>query len=294
MKLPGDPRIFQILFLGILLAAGAWLRDFSIRPEQIVLTFASAIATQAALNRAWGLKGVGFRSPIITAFSLSLLLRADNLWAHPVAAFVAIAAKFLIRFRGKHGFNPGNLGAVLGLSVLPGAWVSPGQWGQDVALAGWFVVLGTVVVHRARRVDISWAFLGFHLGALALRVAWLGQRWAIWTHQLANGGLLLFAFFMISDPMTIPNNPRGRLAHAALVTAIAYVWQFELYRTNALLWALFFAAPVVPLWDFVWAAPKFEWIPKEGGIRDESSVASAARISSPGVSTGRALAGRTA
>ena len=30
-KLPtafGDPRIFQILFLGILLAAGAWLRDF--------------------------------------------------------------------------------------------------------------------------------------------------------------------------------------------------------------------------------------------------------------------------
>jgi hypothetical protein len=44
--MPADPRIFQILFLGVLLAAGASLRDFSLPPAQIVLTVAAALFTQ--------------------------------------------------------------------------------------------------------------------------------------------------------------------------------------------------------------------------------------------------------
>ncbi|MEA2625064.1 MAG: enediyne biosynthesis protein [Candidatus Binatota bacterium] len=265
-----DPRLFQICFLGVLLATGAWLRDFTIRPEQIALAFAAAIGTQAVLGRESGAP-TGPRSAIITALSLSLLLRADHLWAHPLAAFLAIASKFTLRIHGKHVFNPGNLGAVIGLAILPGAWVSSGQWGADVALAGWVAVLGTVVVHRARRSDITWAFLGFHLGALALRVLWLGQSFAVWRHHLESGALLLFAFFMISDPMTIPNRRTGRVLHAAIVAAIAYVWQFQLYRPNALLWALLLASPLVPLWDALWPAAKFEWIPG-GGNSDDSHI----------------------
>ena len=254
-----DARIFQILFLGILLGAGAWLRDFSIRPEQVALTFLAGLLAQGGCVRALGLKGVGYRSAVITCFSLSLLLRADTLWVHPLAAAGAMASKFFVRVRGKHLFNPGNLGVMLALLFLPGAWVSAGQWGHDVAFAGWFVALGAIVVHRARRSDISWLFLIFFLGALALWVMWLGQRGAVWTHQLQNGSLLLFAFFMISDPMTIPNHPRGRILYAALVAAIAYLWQYELYRSNALLWTLFLLSPTVPLWDRLWPAPKFAW-----------------------------------
>jgi Na+-translocating ferredoxin:NAD+ oxidoreductase RnfD subunit len=149
--------------------------------------------------------------------------------------------------------------------MLPGTWISPGQWGSDVALAGWLVVLGATVANRARRADISWLFLLFYLGALAARVAWLGQRWAVWTHQLSSGALLLFAFFMLSDPMTGPNDRRGRIAHAALVAAITYVWQVRLYHTNGLIWALFIAAPCVPLWDAIWPARKFEWTQNGGG-----------------------------
>jgi Na+-transporting NADH:ubiquinone oxidoreductase subunit NqrB len=180
---------------------------------------------------------------------------------------VAIAAKFVVRVRGKHLFNPGNLGVIFGLVTLPGTWVSPAQWGDDFALAAWFVALGGLVVHRARRMDVSVAFLAFHLGAAALRVLWLGQRGAVWVHQLQSAALLLFAFFMISDPMTIPNHRRGRIAHAALVAALAYVWQFALYRPSSLLWALFFAAPAVPLWDTLWLAAKYEWN-KQGGTNE--------------------------
>ncbi len=256
--------MFQIAALGMLLAAGAWLRDFTIRPEQSVLAFAAAVVTQSLGDRLRGSARSGLPSALITALSLSLLLRADNLWVHPIAAVVAIGAKFVVRVRGKHVFNPGNLGVIVSLLVLPGAWVSPGQWGDDFALAGWFVALGGLVTHRARRADVSLAFLAFYLGATLLRVLWLGQRTAVWLHQMESGALLLFAFFMISDPMTIPNRSRGRIAHAALVAAIAYAWQFTLYRPNALLWALFFAAPAVPLWDLLWPAAKYEWDSRGG------------------------------
>jgi Na+-transporting NADH:ubiquinone oxidoreductase subunit NqrB len=254
-----DARILQILFLGTLLAAGAWLRDFSLRPSQVLLTFFAGIATQVLCARTRGLKRIGIPSAVITCLSLSILLRADTLWAHPLLAASAIGSKFLIRVRGKHVFNPGNLGIILGLLLVPGTWTSPGQWGQDLAFAGWFVALGTIVTCRARRGDISWAFLAFYLGLLAARVAWLGQSLAVFVHQIGNGSLLLFAFFMISDPMTIPNHPRGRIVHAALVAGLAAIWQFGLYRPNGLIFALFLLAPAVALWDRLWPAPKFTW-----------------------------------
>ncbi len=267
-----DPRIFQIFALGILLAIGAFVRDFSIRPAQIVLTFAAGLIAQHACWLLHPSKRCSYRSAIITCFSLSLLLRADSLLVHPIAAAAAISSKSIFRFRCKHLFNPATFGVIFAVVLLHGAWVSPGQWGQDVAVASWVVMLGTLVTQRAHRGDISWTFAGFYLGAVALRVAYLGQRFGVWTHQLQNGALLLFAFFMISDPMTGPNSRRGRFAHAAIVAAIAYVWQFRFYRTNGLIWALIIAAPAVPLWDAIWPARKFEWTQNGGG--DESSTVS--------------------
>jgi enediyne biosynthesis protein E5 len=260
-----DPRLFQIVALGILLSAGAYFRDFSIRPAQILLTFAAGLLMQRESWRLNPSKPRSYRSAIITCLSLALLLRADNLFAHPIAAVVAISSKSIFQFREKHLFNPATFGVVFAIIFLPGTWISPGQWGQDFAIAGWVVMLGILVTQRARRADISWTFLGFYLGAAAIRIAYLGQRWPVWTHQFESGALLLFAFFMISDPMTGPNSRRGRIAHAALVAAIAYAWQVELYRTNGLIWALFMATPAVPLWDALWPARKFKWSQNGGG-----------------------------
>jgi Na+-transporting NADH:ubiquinone oxidoreductase subunit NqrB len=277
---PSDPRILQITVLGALLGAGACLRDFALRPEQCVLAFVAAIATQWLGDRWRGEAYGGARSATITALSLSLLLRTDGAWAHPLAAVVAIGAKFLLRVRGKHLFNPGNLGVIFALVLLPGTWVSAGQWGTDLALAGWFVALGGLVIHRARRADVTLAFLTFHATAVALRVSWLGQSAAVWIHQLQSGALLLFAFFMISDPKTIPDHARGRVAHAALVSLLAYFWQFTLYRPNSLLWALFLAAPAVPLWDALWPAAKYEWSTR-GGNHEPMEVAASAPFGRP-------------
>ena len=254
-----DARLFQIAFLAMLLTIGVLVRDFALLPQQMAFAFAAGLATQTLWIRALKIEHRGVLSALITCFGLSILLRADSLWAHPLAAALAISSKFVLRSHGKHLYNPANLGVILAISLFPGAWISPGQWGQDVALAGWFLVLGGLVVNRARRADIAWIFLGAYLGLIALRVMALGQPWAIFVHQFTSGGLLLFAFFMISDPMTIPNRRGARIAYAVIVAFGAFLWHFGLFKPNGLVWALFFLTPLVPLFDRLWPAQKFEW-----------------------------------
>jgi enediyne biosynthesis protein E5 len=183
----------------------------------------------------------------------------------------------VLRVRGKHLFNPANLGVIFAVGGLPGAWISPGQWGDDLLLVGWIAFLGAMVVRRAARSDVTFAFLAFHLGLAAARVLWLGQSPAVWLHQASNGALLVFAFFMISDPMTIPNDRRGRIVHAAAVAAVAFVWQFGLYRPNGLPWALFVCVPLVPLLDRLWPAERHRWIVQGGRNEPLSHEIAAAR-----------------
>ena len=254
-----DPRLLQMVFQATLLAVGVGLCDFSLAGAQAALAFAGGLGAQLFWLQVLGLRGVGLRSALITCFGIVLLLRADGLWQHPLAAALAISAKFVLRVRGRHLWNPANFGVVLALVLFPGAWASPGQWGQDLALALWFVALGGLVSLRARSSDLAWTFLIAFLGLVALRVAWLGQSWAIWWHQLGNGALLLFAFFMISDPMTAPDHPRARLLYACLVALVAALWQHGLFRPSGPLWALFLCAPLVPLFDRIWSGSRYRW-----------------------------------
>ena len=46
------------------------------------------------------------------------------------AAAIAISSKFLIRYRGKHVFNPANVAIVLMMLASEHVWVSSGQWGS--------------------------------------------------------------------------------------------------------------------------------------------------------------------
>ena len=258
-----DARLFQIAFQAILLTLGVLLRDFSLLPTQMALAIASATITQSFWLKIFKLQHVGYLSPLITGFGLSLLLRADSLWLHPLVACLAISGKFLIRIRGKHLFNPANFGVGLALIALPGAWVSPGQWGNDLGIAVWLVALGALVAQKSRRDDAAWLFLGTFLGLTAARLFFLGYNLErgteILTHQALNGALLLFAFFMISDPMTLPDRPAARRLHVVLVAVAAFSWQFIFYRPNGALWALLALAPLVPLWDFLWPGRKHNW-----------------------------------
>ena len=245
-----DPRHLQIAFLATFLSVGLAARDFPV--WHAPLLFAAALGTQLACTRILELHDVGVLSAVITACGLTLLLRSDVWWVPPLAAVAAIASKFTIRIRGRHFLNPANLGITAAMLATPHAWCSPAQWGEGGLLLLWMFALGCMVAHRAFRSDVSLAFLASWIALRAARVLWLGQSREVLLHQLASGSLILFTFFMISDPKTTPAKSRpARFAFGAIVAAGAFALQHLAYARNPILWALLLAAPLTPLFDFL-------------------------------------------
>jgi Na+-transporting NADH:ubiquinone oxidoreductase subunit NqrB len=255
-----DARHFQILALASLLAFNIGFLDFGARPLNSALAIVSALATQALCSRVWRLPAIDLRSPLITGLSLSLLLRADEPWVHAAAAAIAIASKFVLRIDGKHIWNPAGFAIVALLVVVPDhVWISPGQWGTSVWFATLVSFLAVMVLNAARRGDVALFFLACHGALLLARAAWLGDPLAIPLHQLQSGSLLIFAFFMISDPRTTPDSRLGRflfaLAVALLAHRLALFWQMR----PALYVALIALSPLILLIDKVLPAARFAW-----------------------------------
>ena len=71
--------------------------------------------------------------------------------------------------------------------------------------------------------------------------------------------MLLFAFFMISDPKTTPDSRAGRVLFAGLVALGAALVQFGLFRPNALLWSLVAVAPLTPLINRMLPGTRYTW-----------------------------------
>ena len=255
----GDPRLYQILMLSCLLAYGVTRLDLEIRPLRAALLLGLALLTQFACTRLWRLPAFDPRSALISGLSLCLLLRTNSVWLAVLAVVVTIASKFALRFRGKHIFNPTNFGIVALMLATGQVWVSPGQWGSAAFLGFLIACLGGLVVNRAARSDVTYAFLAFYLAVLFGRALWLGQPMTIPLHQLQSGGFLIFTFFMISDPKTTPDSRAGRILFALLVALGAGFVHFVLYRPNGLLLSLAFLSPLVPLLDLLLPGERYAW-----------------------------------
>ena len=254
-----DPRLYQILLLSSLLVYGVVRLDLEVRPGRALALLATALLTQYACTRLWRLPAFDPRSALISGLSLCLLLRTNSAWLAVLAAVVTIASKFVIRIRGKHLFNPTNFGIVAMMLATGAVWVSPGQWGSAAFFAFLVACLGGLVVNRAARSDVTYAFLAFYLAVLFGRALWLGQPMAIPLHQVESGGFLIFTFFMISDPKTTPDSRAGRILFALLIALGAGFVHFVLYRPNGLLLSLAFLSPAVPLIDLLLPGRRYAW-----------------------------------
>jgi len=271
-----DPRLYQIAVLSGLLVYGLLALDFEIGIAQALVLLGTALATQYAGTRICRLPAFDPRSALISGLSLCLLLRTSSLGLAAAAAVAAVGSKFVLRIGGKHVWNPTNFGIVLAIVLTGRVWVSPGQWGNAALLGFLLACLGGLVVNRAARADVTYAFLGAYLAIVFGRALWLGQPAAIPLHQLASGALLVFTFFMISDPKTTPDSRAGRVVFAALVAALAGFITFVLYRPNGPLFALALAAPAVPLLDRLLPGDRYAW--PGSALRPEGGNAMRRRI----------------
>ena len=112
------------------------------------------------------------------------------------------------------------------------------------------------------RSDVSLAFLAAWVFLKTGRVLYLGQTPMALLHQLQSGNLIVFAFFMISDPKTTPDHHGGRILFACLVAGAAFVMQHRFWIQNPLLWSLALLSPLVPLIDSYFKAGRFQWTPQ--------------------------------
>jgi Na+-transporting NADH:ubiquinone oxidoreductase subunit NqrB len=254
-----DPRIYQIVMLASLLAYGMLRLDFEITAARAATILVSTLLTQYLCTRFWNIQKFDPRSAWISGLSLCLLLRTNDAAFATLAAAITIASKFVIRVHGKHLFNPTNFGIVAMMLLTGQVWVSPGQWGNLAFFAFLMACLGGLVVNRAARSDVTYAFIFFYMALVFGRSAWLGEPMVIPLHRLQSGALLLFTFFMISDPKTTPNSRAGRIVFAFLVAFGAWYVQFRLFRTNGVLWSLALFSLTVPLIDRLLPGTLYQW-----------------------------------
>jgi enediyne biosynthesis protein E5 len=257
-----DPRLYQIGTLAALLVYGMGWLEFDITPVRVALILATALGTQKICDRLSGSTAPfasTSRSALISGLSLCLLLRSNDHVLACLAAIITIAGKFLIRIRGKHVFNPTNGGIVAMLLLTGQVWVSPGQWGTPAFFAFLMACVGSLVVTRAARSDVTVAFIASYAALVVGRSIYLGEPLTIPLHRLESGAFLLFSFFMISDPKTTPDSRTGRILFAALVAATAWYVQFRLFRTNGLLWSLAIWSMAVPILDRLLPAARYDW-----------------------------------
>lgn len=264
-----DPRHYQIGVLASLLAWGLLGLDLEVRPAVAATIVVTALAAQWLGGRAVDLVAFEPRSALISALSLTLLLRTTSPAVAALAAALTIGGKFVIRVPRpggtagaegtKHVFNPTNFGLAATLLLTDRAWVSPGQWGSAALAAFAVACAGLLVVRRAERSDVTWAFLAFYAAVLFGRALWLGDPLAIPLHQLSNGAFLVFAFFMISDPKTTPDSRAGRVLFALLVALGAGFVHFVLFRPNGLIWSLAALALLVPVIDRLLPGRRYRW-----------------------------------
>lgn len=256
-----DPRYYQIVVLSLLLAYGIMALDFGIHWQNALGIISAALGVQFAATKLLKLPGFDPLSPLITALSLTLLLRTDTVFLAVLAATLAIGSKFVLRINGKHIFNPANFALVSLMLASDHAWVSSGQWGSAAIGAFTLACLGFLVLTRARRAETTIAFILFYAAFMFGRALWLDDPFSIPLHQLQNGALLIFAFFMISDPKTTPNSATGRVLYALMVASVAYIIQFVYYQPNGLILALISCAPTVPLIDACLKGRIYRWKP---------------------------------
>jgi len=266
-----DPRLFQIATLGGLLGYGGLGLGLDVDPWTAAIILTTVLAAQLVATRVTGRRRFDPRSALISGLSLCLLLRTNSPELAALTAVLAIASKFLVRVGDKHVFNPTNVALVAMLLLTGQVWVSPGQWGSTAVFAFLLASAGGLVVNRAARADVTWAFLAAHAALLVGRTLWLGDPLDIPLHRLTNGALVLFAFFMISDPRTTPDSRAGRILFAIVVAAGAYVVQYRLFQTNPLLWSLAICSLAVPLIDRLLPGRRYDWTaPGTGHARQRS------------------------
>ena len=263
-----DARYFQVAFQVIFLSYGIlflqwkaeWLQYSLYIGTALLLQWVCDVIVTKKIFSPFQWSSGGWKSALISSLSLCLLLKTNDWTICILASALSVFSKYIFRINGKHVFNPSAFGIVATVLFTGKAWLSPGQWGSSAVIFFAVCCLGFIVVTRVQKLDITLAFLLTLSGLLFIRqVIYLNWPIDFFLQSVSTGSLLLFSFFMISDPRTAPNHAMARIIWAVMIAAVAFYLSAFKWMNSTPIFILVLMAPMVPLLDVIMKAKLFQW-----------------------------------
>ena len=245
-----DPRLHVAAVIITIHVLGQVGLGFRVTVPQILAAILTCFVIEVALTFRQSRAFVWPASAMLTGSGVALILRVVGTPAHEpwntyawqwfaIIAGLSLLTKYVIRYRGNHVFNPSNIGLVVAFLVLGPTRVEPLDfWWAPLnvwMITAYAVIIvgGILVTRRLSLLGLAgtfWVTLALGLGLLAASGHCMTANWAFapvcgfdfWRVVVTSPEVLIFLFFMITDPKTVPAGRVGRIAFGALV-AVASV-----------------------------------------------------------------------
>lgn len=308
-----DPRLHTAAVILTVHALGITTLGFEVSVPQILSAIVTAGLIDVTLTYRRTRHLVWPASGMLTGSGVALILRfvetdAGEYWSwdgwhwFAVVAGVSVLTKYLIRRKGVHVFNPSNLGLVLAFLIVGSNVLEPLDfwWASlDPWMALTYIVIvggGAVITRRLRLLEMAavfWVVFVASLGVLAASGHCMVATWSttpvcgarFWTTLVTSPEVLIFLFFMITDPKTIPEGRSARTAFAGSLAVFTTIMiaphTLEFGAKVGLLSSLVLWSPLRWWFDRSFA----ETEPEKSGLRSLFS-----RLSPPGSSPPRVFA----
>ena len=274
-----DPRLHLASVIVSLQVLGQVAFGFDLSIAQILISLGTCAVLEIAIAFRTQRVLLWPASALLTGNGVAFILRVPGTrhgdwwslrgwWIFAGAAAVSLLSKHVLRIGGRHVFNPSNFGLVLCFVTLgPGRteplyfWWGPMSSWMIAALAI-ILVGGLAILARLRLLVIAvgfWLAFAAGIGVLAATGHAMTARWHAgaltgsyyWWVLVTSPEILVFLFFMITDPKTTPKAMRSRAVYAVSIGLLAALLnapaRTEFWSKVAVLGALAAVCAAAPL-----------------------------------------------
>lgn len=273
-----DPRWLISFLITLVLVVGEWQYRILGGYERLALTLGVCMAAELALSRLLRGRWTSLQSAYITGISLALLTKPQSnvLWPFALGAFLAIASKYVLRYRGRHLWNPSNFAiSVLVLLAAGQVAILSHQWGNDLGTNAVIWFFGLLIGYRVRVLHVTLSYVAGFLVLAVVRNVIVGGPLLAEIAPITGPMYQLFIFFMITDPRTTVSSRRGRILVAVIIALVEFGIRLAADFHVGLLGPLYYSPPILALFL---VGPVAMWIDLKRKSRAEAAgVARGAR-----------------
>ncbi len=234
------PPIFITLILLVSQISFGLLESLSRTLLAIGVSMLCEIVLSALLYR----KFPNLASAYISGISVGILLRSPAFWPYALCSLLAIMSKYVIRWRGRHLWNPSNFAISAMLLLVPEYVATLSiQWGNTIwpMLIVW--ALGVLIVLRVKRFHITATYVISFIVLAQVRSLITGHPVLAEVAPITGPMYQLFIFFMITDPRTTVK-PRWAQCLVAFLVAVVEMILRLFENVHAPYYALAIVGPI--------------------------------------------------